>query len=204
MKPVERMRRGRPGLCPKSCKSRSIEERTQSRLVKHDGIMLSSAPTQEPLLLPSSRSYMLPYLLLQPSPMVSHLLVQKLGILPPSHAHQTFLLRLQRSGLRAYLMVAVLHRRTVTESAGRGHLLSTAHLLIRSFAEDSRTPRLQRRQELPTASPYSEPTSFKALAATWGRLLPIGGLRLCTLKTPTIHQPPTFNKRITTQPQKLT
>ena len=75
MKPVERMRRGRPGLCPKSCKSRSIEDSTQSRLVEHDGIMLSSAPTEDPLLLPSSRSCMLPYPLLQRSPMASHLLV---------------------------------------------------------------------------------------------------------------------------------
>ena len=74
-------------------------------------------------------------------------------------------------------MAAVLHRSTVTESADRGPPLSTDHLLIRSFAEDFHTPPLQHRQELPTASPYSEPTSFKALVTTWDRLLPIGGLR---------------------------
>ena len=75
MKPVERMRRGRPGLCPKSCKSRLIEDSTQSRLVKHGGTMLTGVPVEGSLLRPSSRSCMLPYLLLQHYPMVSRLLV---------------------------------------------------------------------------------------------------------------------------------
>ena len=78
MKPMERMRRGHIGVCPRSCKSGSNiynTARSRNGFVKHDRITLIGLCCLGPLLPPSSRNYMLRCLLLQRSPMVSHLLV---------------------------------------------------------------------------------------------------------------------------------
>ena len=78
MKPMERMRKGHIGVCPRSCKSRSNiynTARNGKGFVKHDRITLISLCVLGPSPPPFSRNYMLQCLLLQPSLMVSHLLV---------------------------------------------------------------------------------------------------------------------------------
>ena len=77
MKSVVRMRRGRPRVCPKSCKSRSIEDSARSRdgFIKHDGIMLTTICILGRLPILSSLNCMLRCLLLQRSPTVSRPLV---------------------------------------------------------------------------------------------------------------------------------
>ena len=92
------------------------------------------------------------------------------------HVHQAQLPKPQRNGLRTFRTVEVLHKSTGTESAEPDHLQSIGHLLIPSFEGVSLARLLQSRQDLPTASLYNGPTNVKALANTWGRLLPTGGL----------------------------
>ena len=98
-------------------------------------------------------------------------------MLPFPHVHPAQLPKSQRNGLRAFRMVAVLHKITATESAEQDHLQSIGRLLIPSFEGVSLTRLLQSRQDLRTASLYNGPTNVRALANTWGRLLPTESLR---------------------------
>ena len=99
-------------------------------------------------------------------------------MLPLLHVHQIYLPKLQQNGFKIFHMVAVLHKNTVMASAELDPLQNTAHLLIRSFAEDSHTFLHRPRQELPTASLPSGPTNIGVLAITWGHLPLTEGLPL--------------------------
>ena len=99
-------------------------------------------------------------------------------MLPLPHVHQARLPKPQRNRLRTIRTVAVLHKSTATESLELDHLQSIGRLLIPSFEGDSLTRLLRSRQDSPTASLYNGPTNVRALASTWGRLLPTESLRL--------------------------